>query len=304
MAVVGEAHKVWQGRVLTEEKEATTYAERWQVQVTDQHDDATDVREAPGLPVLSDQHPNDKNLFVRRRRFESTDSTKLWFATIEYSSEENFKPPLDRKKKRKWSFLRYSKVAQIDQDGKAILNSANERFDPPAEVDDSRIQLVITRNEGNFDAHLIAEFQDAVNSDVFYDFQPGEAKMMAISANEMEEKNPDDPNAPFQFWEVEYEIQFRLLTASFSGATRLPIEDEISGGWFLEILDQGFNEIGPDGKIKPILLTGGVKPSSPVLLDGTGHKLTWTPPALPNPFFQKFKVYREMAFRDLNLEED
>lgn len=158
-----------------------------------------------------------------------------------------------------------------------VTTSAGELYDPPAEMDESRPVLTITRNELVFFPSLAIEFQDAVNSDVFLGAQPRQAKIQGIGAKRTYKKN-------IRYWRVTYTIVFKRET------------------WDLQLLDIGtFHfENGDDGEklIKHFVTEDDPPQPKQGLLNGFGFPLDEG----DEPKFRRFAVYQEKAFANLRLE--
>ena len=200
---------------------------------------------------------------------------RLWTVEVRWSTdretqqrqtEEN---PLNRPAKRNWGSEHYSKVVDHDLRGKPMQNSAGEFFDPLPEIDDSRPILTVTRNEANpWNFSRAIQYQDAINSDEFYGFDPRQCKIN-IRANEVYENL-------YHYWEVTYEIHFRRE------------------GWRLKLINRGKNEL-VGGELKAILDPRTKQPvTEPKLLDASGAVTT-------SVYTKTFKVYKELAFGPLGL---
>ncbi|WP_254509892.1 hypothetical protein [Anatilimnocola floriformis] len=239
------------------------------------------VRTAPGIPgrgnIYATATEFDPGAKVKTITPSQSDNPKIWEVRVEYDSVTEDEPenPLERPPEVSWSAAPYSRVAWKDNDGKAIVNSAGHYFDPPLEVDDSRPVLSVTRNEAAFNPSLAIDYQDAVNSDGFLGFSPGQAKVAKIDASSATEND-------IFYWKVSYEFHFRRE------------------GWELSVLDQGrYEKIG--GKPVPIPefdVAGNEIPGSqvtdPVPLNGAGARLN--NPGPDTVQFLSFKVYKERPF--------
>lgn len=175
-------------------------------------------------------------------------------------------------------------IAEEDADtavAVAIVNSAGDPYDPPPMRDDSRIVLVVTRNEPwPADATFARAYKDAVNSDTFFGVPPGFAKVKSIRA-----RNAYEPQIG-KFIQVTYE--FTIREGNFDG-----------DNWNLNLLDAGYNQL--DGSGDPVAITdkNGVAVSSPQRLNGTG---VW----LDNPddpsVYRRWRIYPRKPFAALGLE--
>lgn len=187
--------------------------------------------------------------------------------------------PLDEPFELSWGGLSLEKVLDIDEDGYAIVNSAGEPFDPPVTVEDNLPILNIVRNESraSFDPTLIYRYRRARNSDAFWGADPGQVRIMPITA-----EYPWHP-ACGRYWRVTYQFVFN---------------DE---GWTRKLLDLGFRTLSGSGSstvLKQVVDAKGVPVSTPVLLDGLGHKLA--PGA--TPVAVEYAVYKSLPFAIFNLD--
>lgn len=183
--------------------------------------------------------------------------------------------PVDHPIKISWGFARYEKVVEEDTDGKAIVNSAGDYFDPPITTDDTRPVLKIVRNEATYDPILADNWKDRVNEDAWWIFKPG-----TVKAGEFTAELAYNPECGFYFV-VSYEFEIN------------------PDGWKRKVLDQGLRTLDPDtDKVAAILDDKGQPVSSPVLLDGNGGKLA----SGDDPVFMEFEIYKTATFADLNFD--
>src|SRR5262249_52438990 len=165
--------------------------------------------------------------------------------------------PLNRPPRISWGFTQFQIAAEQDANGKVYVNSAGERFDPPPMLDDTRLVCTIERNEPGYDPIIALAYKDAVNSDPFMGFDPGEAKMANMGAT-MEFES----TVGF-YWKVNYEIHFH----DNSLAT-------VDDGWDQYVLDKGSYELDANNKPKRTLdQSTGLPIASGVLLNGSAKKI-------------------------------
>lgn len=273
-----------------DDKFVRTYTKTWQAVTTDSDDGPKTVIAAVRASIPSyyvSGNDTDLGAFIKSISATEKDAANdhfTWVVTASYSSameeSDTEEDPLNRRWEKGYSSEQYQRVAARDIDENPIQNSALEDFVTPVEIEDSRPQLVIKRNEKHFDVNLAVEYQDAVNSDSFFGADPGTAKIKSIAANE---KVENLTTGPFVFYEVTYTIQFKRE------------------GWKLNVLDQGLTKLVDDGsgglvkeKIKD---KNGQPVTKPVLLDGEGGELGDG----DDPVFIEYSVYKEKPFKRLNL---
>ena len=160
---------------------------------------------------------------------------------------------------------------------KGLATSAGEVFNPPAMMDESRPRLTVVRNEIVLDVPLIIEYQNAVNTDVFFGAQPRQARVNGISATRQQERG-------VRYWRVKYVFTFKRDT------------------WDIQLLDQGTYYCPGGGTCtredgEEFTTKGGVPGMGN--LDGDGDKLAANLPAK----FIRATVYKERAFSVLNIPQ-
>jgi len=284
----------------------TTRAKAWRVYTSEGTDDDVTVMAYTGvgkLPLIGTAHPNHPSCKCCRRHCqpESHGQKFQWLFTAQYSTRWDINEnPLDDPAKTEWSTETFSAVVWEDVNGGAIVNSAGDPFDPPAEKDDSRWTSITRKNVADSVPDWIFAYQDGVNSDSFTidgkSIDAGEAKVSAIHLSETQERN---------------EVDYRVLTVTIhyrgegddsgsSGYGSGSGADEIEP-WDLSILDAGMREIvagSSGGGLRNITNTGtdgdGEPVTAPAPLDGEGSKIE--NPTPDNAVFLQFEIYRKRAF--------
>lgn len=281
-----------------------TFSRTFFVKTDSVNDGPQVVLSSPLLPAQNEPYQvgydNDPTAIVNRRSARLVRGhNRYWEVNVFYSSAAETQQggetnPFDRPPVLNWGFERYQKAIDKDLDDQAIINSAAEPYDPPVEVDDSRPTLTITRAEASFNYTKAIEYQDSVNLDSFYGFEPGQAKIAGITG-----RGPIK-EGDVTYWDVTYEIQFRRE------------------GWQLIILDAGFRyyDSSDSDKLKIFKDDQGNPLNQPGLLNGLGDKLYgskttikqqvgvyWEPVEVATPpQYNRFRVYKEKAFGALGLE--
>ena len=240
------------------------------------------ARQAPGIPRVGQRHPADPTAICR-----SVDpkpiSPAFWRVTASYYSPaggtgKDGEPlnPLDQPPEIHWGFEQIVQQVDTDIDGKAIVNSAGEAFDPPPEMPFRRPVLSVTRNERKFPGALARAYaggRGAVNSGTFYGWPPKTALCRNISGD-------DQRAGDVIYSRVTYEIAFD------------------GDGWQPKYLDVGFNEV-EDGELKRIMTDDEppVPVSSPAALSGGKAKAPGATVDRVGPF----KLHPELSFAALHL---
>lgn len=243
---------------------------------------------APGIPPLGLNYATtiEYDLGAICRSLEPRQISKyVYEVTAKYSSkpsdsEEQDPNPLLRPPDIAWSKATYGKPLAKDLDGKPVVNSAGQPYDPPVEIERTRQVLTITRNELAYDYDLAEEYADALNSDTFYGKPAGRAKFAMPVATWKWENG-------YEYWQVTYQIDFH------------------PEGWALLLLDQGSYELvdGPDStKVRKPIVDSGVTHSGLVLLDGEGGRLAQSEIDAGNCFWRTPKAFEEKPFAPWGLD--
>lgn len=287
----------------------TTSSKAWRVYTSSATDDEHDVFAYALLPKIGTAHPGDaaSRCIRRTARPESHGQKKHWIFVAEYSDkweiEEN---PLDDPAKTEWSTETFQTPVWETVDGKGIVNSAGDPFDPPAEKDDSRWTSITRKNIPDYVPTWIFAYQDCVNSDSYtldgVTIPAGYSKISAISLGESQSRN-----------DVAYRVLSLTIhhrgenegTGSGSGSYGSGSGSDEINPWDLNLLDAGMREIpadgdagGTDGRRNILNAKDGLPVSSPVPLDGEGHAID--EPTLDNCNWIQFQVYFEKAFGSLS----
>ena len=191
----------------------------------------------------------------------------------------------------------------------AITNSANVPFDPPPEIDYSRVAITISRNHKGFNGNALIGYQDTLNNDVVklkfgaagrrfkYTIDPYAGKMQSISCTRRHDSAGDF------YWRVSFEIHV----------------DNVFG-WHPAILDRGYGHTAAWDPIKktwrsagevatstadpatvpaavPIVTPQGHTANEPALLNGNGIPLGHG----KDPVFITYQVYETKNWTPLKL---
>lgn len=249
-------------------------------------DGPLDVMSYALAPKFGDAHPSYPLLKCNGRRctrYPGSEKGALdWLLTCTYSDEVEFSSnPLTEVPRFTWESEQYQVPAVKDRNGKGVVNSAGDSFDPPPMKDKSRRIVTVTRNVVAVPTWLLT-YEDAVNSDIFvvdgFVVGAGQAKCQRVNISERMQRDG---------------IEYRTLT----------IEIHLSkDGWKIEPLDEGFRQINPENNTERIDIKDpqtGQKVTAPVQLDGAGAVLA--NPSLDNAVFGSYGVYTQLPFSALPL---
>lgn len=294
--------EIWEGRSGRVNRTGVReYSRAYRVTTDTFADDATVAANAQdpvtslAVPAIGDSFgTNDANaICVSVKPTQQASDPRVWVVSVDYTSDpggatatqpEN---PLQRAAVESLSFNKITRPLPIDQDGKAIRNSAGDMYDPLPEVEVARPVLKIQRNEGAFAYSTAVDYVGTINDATFRGAPAGQARMIEISATQQFENG-------ISFFSVNYAIEFW--------------RQEIDGtayGWDLAIPDRGFRVlVGGVPTLKPPEAqdaAGNTLGASPnpeaIFLDGSGGELATNGTIVIN----QFRAYERKDFGALNL---
>lgn len=249
---------------------------------------------AAGIPMLNSAHPYKPWLFVKNKSVDNINlgpfdfkvsvnyTTRSTIGGQEGESQDPTANPLAAPWIVEWDFATSNETINTDIDGKPIMNSAGESYDPPITKDVHDLLLKIQRNEAAFNSIVANNYKNAINSDLFWGFASGLVKCVQFTARTA-------ISGQFWYWQVRYAFQIRL------------------DGWLRRIIDEGYRtktgELNADGseKYKEIKDIDGVKLSQPALLNGEGYRLPQSCIDAGSTAFLYFKLNKSLPFSVLGL---
>ncbi|HUW45312.1 MAG TPA: hypothetical protein VMW50_05885 [Dehalococcoidia bacterium] len=281
----------WKGSEYEESISGDSAVSVWQVEVGDPKRDTDQTAlHAKGIPRKGSKQGAlvAYSVVARREGVALFRVTARWAQLDEQAQLDLGKvdDPFSVPDQRSWDFETSVEPYDRDARGRAIVNSADEPLEPPPTMEFDDLVLTVSRNEPKYDPLLALKYARAVNSDNFYGFEPGCARVR-ITAELVRGERMD-------YWRTTYRVRFRSL----HGATEF-------GGWELRLLDQGYRVQARDPDsgawltdedgapiYSPVTQEGSNMPvSAPILLNGMGRRLKkgkpawwlhWQPrPALP-----------------------
>lgn len=300
------------------------YVQKFLVQTDNPRDGSALVLHTRPIPQYGDFYSTgseyDSFAFLRDREAEpvSDETSTQWIVTCNFSTIRDGGPntepivsssPIDLAPAIEWEhheekevcYFAYAKAVfagsqfpgppDAGRDGVfAIVNTAGDFYDPPAEREIARLILKITVNQADFDALLAADYANATNSDRWYGFPPNTILFKPPKAQFNAEKG-------FSYWKVSYEFHFNFR------------------GWFKYYWDAGVREYirAADAKNDPKLKAGynhlknddGTFVTEPILLNGSGRRLVPLKGKLDlremTPFMNRYRVQHSRPFGGLNI---
>jgi hypothetical protein len=263
-----------------------SYRRTYDVHSDDPNETMVAVRQA--LPLAWEADPVDgAAVVVTRTAEQDPKARKLWRGEViwEWAPEEDEdEDPLERDPKIRWTANRVLVPAIKDRDGDAIVNSAGDFFDPPPERPRTRWIANIQFNATVIPTNL-RQYADAVNNAaITIDGEPVAAERAQVVGLDISE---------IQYW-GEDQTAYRSITLA------VEVRDDDDESFDLELIDQGYRITGYGGELEDILIPDEQgtlnRPSAPVLLNGSGGKLT-----NPSPSTAVFLTYDISNLRDLTV---
>lgn len=289
------ATKMWstQGCNLETEDGASNrvrITESYQQVSTDGSDELAQVVLGPGLPQLNDPYPGTPEARVRKV-IPKRKSLLLWQTQVVYEGESpgvqlghNGVPfagsPLLIPPKIRFGKTETMITVEEDRNGNAIVNTNGELIHGGVQKERSDLTLTIERNYADIDLATTLEYFDSVNSDEFYGFQPGLARMTAFDA----EKAIDETVGGY----------FRV-TAGF--AFRVPYNTTDENAWASRKLHKGFMVDDGAGNVRRARDGEGNFEAQPVMLKPDGTRETNNEVA----HYIDVQVYTPLPYNSLGL---
>lgn len=300
MSVIGRAFEAKdspRGKATTDDLGARTYEREFQVECTSIADGLSIVTNAPGIPRLWEPYVfgTDRDNYALARSIEArrlAPASRFWIVSVEYRTFNKqellaqYENPLLQLPEIETYLEKFQEpvYAVYDIDNMKFTpcrNSAGQVFDPPPMKDSSRLVMTITRNEALSILHPSVDvaYQDAVNSDVWWNLEPGVWKCQGVTTRR--ELKQLQSGLIFPYLRCVYKFEARPT-------------------WDARILDAGSYYLNTvEGVEKKLFFQGDDGQPITGLLDGTGHKLD----AGGIPVFKLFRLYDRRPFGALNLPQ-
>jgi hypothetical protein len=257
-----------------------SFSEGWQV-VHTVDTNPTEIIDAVALTV-PDTYPGT---FVPRKGFGSVQKIGPIYSIVPVNYEGEIGPnstsdsPLNRIPEPNWEDVSSECAIDEDWNGKPIVTVNNEPISGVTmEIADQCV--TIQRNYALFSPWLVHAYRHSTNSDVFLNYEPGTARLVAFSAV------PQLFNAA-TYWQATARIQFRY-----------PFRTTPDKAWYARVLNQGLMVKGDDG-----IISQAVDPKTknlstvPVLLKEDGTRETDP----ENAHWLEFQRYGSLPYAALGL---
>jgi len=274
--------EIWNGQTWSDERDGSREYQRvYRVISNDPQESPVTVRANGSIPTLWSAHPNDAAAICTGRTARRIDASRLvWEVTVDYAwaptDAEDEPDPLNRDPLIRWTSQLVSKPIIKDIDGDAVVNSAGDYFDPPPEAEFPRWNVNIQWNATEVPSAIL-QYPGMVNSSGItidgVSVAAERARVVGLDIGELQ---------------VENGVEYRVISVV------LEVRHADDYGFDLELLDQGYR-IKDGDELKDILIEdedgNKNRPSSPVLLDGSGAKLT--DPGPDTAEYLEFEVTRK-----------
>ena len=236
------------------------------------------VLSASGVPAWGAAHPGDAGLFVWNKNSSRTDANTfrvsvtyrtmrgVWYPMAPGTTYSDVAPHISMVTQSNQEMI------QTDINGLPVVNINGEPFEQLMEDVNDPV-ITITRNFASWSFPGVAAYRNAINSDTFLSFSPGQLRIFSLSVQ------PNRLGSGIEYY-----------TGTVVMGARSDPPGQTGKAWWRRILNTGFYVKGSGGLITRALDDNGEPTISPVLLDANGQKTnaagaTWlyfqTRPALP-----------------------
>lgn len=252
-----------------------TYTEVHRLTTDSKTDSAYTIGSNPNLPLIGQSHSDDPLAWCNQLDVQCTDGYAGWTVTATYSSEFELNDnPLNEPARVRFDGEKYQVVADQDQDGAAILNSAGDYFyDPAVMRDKTGLTISISKNLYTVPSYVLS-LPDAVNSSTFtirgVSFSARQAKVDRVSISDTLERNG------ISFITLNIDIQCRAET------------------WDIQPLQAGYTYLKDGVPVRATNEGDGSFCTVPVLLNSAGEKIENPLPSQAE--YGSFRVYPEIDF--------
>jgi hypothetical protein len=278
----------WSGQGASEDQAARKVRRTFDVVATRpvSGDVLNEIRTASGIPKVGNAHPRITGQYCQTVNVEEAGGPTKWLVTAEYSQTVvgDVTDPLAQPADVAWEVLENQREIDTDLDGNPIASSAGEPYDPPIVETESDPVLVWTKNfaTATVTASWLLGWADKTNSaSVTVNSETvgiGEALQIGVPRADFVEGR----EGVSAYWRVTFRIAIR-----------------VGGGanaWKRKILDQGYRFLNGSGQLVLATDEAGRPMNQPMLLNGSGGKLT-----SGSPVFRTFRTKGTKAFMELGL---
>ena len=241
-------------------------------------DPTTGVR----IPFRAEPHPDFPFCYLTGADPQRA-SPIMWIVSCDYVGEAGRDPtdnPLNKPTSVNWGDSATMEEIDEDFDGNALVNANGE---PIRGIKVELVNDVVTlkKNFLTFSPYIRGQYRRSVNSDTFFGWPPGTAKVKQFDANNV-------IDAVIGYWQVVLKVEFRY-----------PFNTTAERAWYSRTLHQGYTErFTVGGKPFPAIVTGPKSGSNkPVMLDVNGLRI---PDGNPGFYIEK-KLHDPLPFNALGF---
>lgn len=263
--------------------DARKYTQILQLESDDQNDGPGLALRAPGVPAIGDTHAFgsefDDRAYLISKTTGRDKETKIYTVTLQYTTLDReklkkFDHPLDRPAEISSTYRNITAICERDINGNVIDSSAGQIFDPPAEREDARKVLTVTRNFSLYNGGFA--FMNRINSIAYLGAAAKTLRVTRFDEDRViEEYGPEGSALQVEYWKRTVAMEYKPDT------------------WTKQLLDAGtLDSTGAK------LLVNGMTVTEPVKLNGAGAVLN---PQSGAPTFLSFDVYFTANFDSMGL---
>ncbi len=280
MAVVS-VREIWSGRSGDLDYQTNRkYTRVFRVQTNNNLDGPLTVRDADGLPNIDDPYADANgnadtgSRLKDKKAAQDGDNPRLWIITCEFSSETDRpeskeQDPIKMRAKLSFRAAKRRVAKDVDVDGNAVVNPAEDPFDPPVEVDEAYLVMEIQKNKLTFNPSDIEQYVNTVNESTWFGMPAQTWLLDDLSADEEEQNG-------IIYYKAKYVFMLNRDT------------------WSTVLLNVGYNELVGGNRVA---IRDQGEQKEPQLLDADGTKLA----VGGNPTYTTFRFYRRTNFANLEI---
>jgi hypothetical protein len=279
------------GGVSTSDGRAFTFTLRQGYQVTHSIDATeSEILNATGIPTLGDYYTGTIVPCMSKNR--EVVSPIFSMVLCEFSLEipggeggegpDLTQEPVNAPPVVEWSDETSNEPIDQDADGNPIQTVNGEKINGVT-IDIADPVLIVQKNFANYNPHLIHAYRMATNSDTFYSFEPGTARLISAPGKLM-------GSGSNLYWQVTARFKFRY-----------PYNTTSEKAWYARVLHEGFRVKDDDtDEIKHATDEAGNKVVTPVPITLTGYQIPASVAESASEWLE-FKRYNALPFNALGF---
>lgn len=226
----------------------------------------------------------DMHAYVNEIRASPEEGDALgWIVTVQYGPYSALwcgggpkQNPLLQPIDVTWGMSKNEIVADMDLNGKPILNTAGDPWDPPIMEDDPRPIMTVVRNEATWNLPLLVQYRNAINSDPFAGFDPLFVRVLAMSSKSVCHQDVG------WYYQSTYEFEFKSPQGQFVG----------KNGYRRTVYNQGMRAISQTSGQLITPSINGIPITHPIPLTRQGYRAKPT----DAPYWNVYQTHPELPF--------